>query len=374
MMDRLIFRLLFISAVAVGFLFYSGTDFSSHAGKKRGIPPNVAADYIHAVIQAGRRVYSENVVERLAKSISLKASENWQKENTLLLPAQFLSKSAEISDARGIAMKYRLLSLWPVNKNNGPKSESEKKGLQEVIKNPDKPFVWYEQSGRFWYLNAIYPDKAINKGCVSCHNSHPQSPKNDFKKGDVMGGILINFPVGRDEGKVKRGEYSLPPLVVSEYIHTILNSDRYIYSKYIVDRLQNNNILHASENWREDNSLLLPAQFLLNSSRLVKKKNLGLDFRLISLWPINPQNAPANEFEQFGLESVVDPPYRPYIDQVQLGEKRFFQAIYPDSAVAPSCITCHNSHEKSPKNDFKLFEVMGGLVITLDLNDPNKSE
>ena len=331
-MDRLIFRLLFISTVAVGFLFYSGTDFSSYAGKKRGISPNLAADYIHAVIQAGRRVYSENVVERLAESISLKASENWQKENTLLLPAQFLSKSAEISDARGIAMKYRLLSLWPINKSNGPKSESEKNGLREVIKNPDKPFVWYAQVGRLWYLNAIYSDRAINKGCASCHNSHPRSPKNNFKTGDVMGGVLINFPVGRDETKIKKGEYSLAPLVVSEYIHTILDSDRYVYSKYVADRLQNNNIIHASENWREDNSLPLPAQFLLNSSRLIKKKNLGLDFRLISLWPINPQNAPANEFEQFGLESVVDPPYRPYIDQVQLGEKRFFQAIYPDFA------------------------------------------
>ncbi|MEQ1847248.1 MAG: DUF3365 domain-containing protein, partial [Nitrospira sp.] len=31
--------------------------------------------------------------------------------------------------------------------------------------------------------------------CVTCHNSHPLSPKQDFKLNDVMGGIAITIPL-----------------------------------------------------------------------------------------------------------------------------------------------------------------------------------
>ncbi|HIB43946.1 MAG TPA: hypothetical protein EYO37_08300 [Nitrospina sp.] len=77
-------------------------------------------------------------------------------------------------------------------------------------------------------------------------------------------------------------------------------SHRYVYSKYIVDRLKAENILHVTENWFAETALPLPAQFLMNTSHMVKKKALGLDFRLVSLWPINPRNGPANEFERIG--------------------------------------------------------------------------
>jgi ribosomal protein L14 len=36
-------------------------------------------------------------------------------------------------------------------------------------------------------------DLAIANTCVACHNTHPTSPKRDFKKGDVMGAIVVRF-------------------------------------------------------------------------------------------------------------------------------------------------------------------------------------
>ncbi|MEO6111480.1 MAG: DUF3365 domain-containing protein, partial [Nitrospiraceae bacterium] len=52
---------------------------------------------------------------------------------------------------------------------------------------------------------------------------------------------------------------------------------------------------------------------------------------------------------------------------VTSGRKQYFQAIYPDLAVAPVCIDCHNGHLLSPKRDFKLNDVMGGIAITIPL-------
>ena len=35
----------------------------------------------------------------------------------------------------------------------------------------------------------------MQTGCVSCHNSHPQSPKTDWKEGDVRGILEVILPV-----------------------------------------------------------------------------------------------------------------------------------------------------------------------------------
>jgi Protein of unknown function (DUF3365). len=46
---------------------------------------------------------------------------------------------------------------------------------------------------------------------------------------------------------------------------------------------------------------------------------------------------------------------------------KYFTAVYPDVAVTAACVTCHNEHKDSPKTDFKIGEVMGGVVIRVPL-------
>ncbi len=335
--------------------------------KQAGISPKSATDYIHSVIEAGRTIYSEVIVERLGVTIDLKASENWEQENTLPLPAQFLLLSSNTSNAKDIGMDYRLLSLWPISEKNGPKTKFEKIGLEEILKSPEKPYTKVVTIQGKPYFKAIYPDKAVTKACINCHNHHPKSPKKDFKMGDVMGGISIVLPLNGNGKNIAEKDYRIPAEVVADYIHSVLESDRQVYSKHVVNRLQEKNIVYASENWWEDNALLLPAQFLLNASDLIINKNIDLDFKLISSWPVNKHNGPANEFERKGLKNVALHPVRPYIEYREIGGRKYFQAVYPDFAVSPSCVACHNNHTNSPKRDFKLNDVMGGIVMTLPL-------
>ncbi len=326
-----------------------------------GISPILAAEYIHSVIEANRTIYSEVIVERLGATIALPSSENWEQENALLLPAQFLAKTAQHSNKKGIGMRYRLMSLWPINKKNGPQSPFETKGLQETLKNPGKPFTQLISVNGKQFFQAIFPDKAVTKSCVECHNKHPQSPKQNFKLGDIMGGIIINLPLDKPTSTNKTPRIASE--VVADYIHSILDSNRAVYAETIVDRLQKKKIVFASENWWEDNTLLLPAQFLLDSSDLIAHQNIALDFKLISLWPINPQNGSANEFERNGLQYVAQHQMRPYFKKTTLSGKKFFEAIYPDFAVTSACVECHNQHPKSPKKDFKTGDVMGGISL-----------
>jgi hypothetical protein len=90
-----------------------------------------------------------------------------------------------------------LISLWPINRHNGPANEFEKTGLATVITQPDRPQTGFFENGKKWYFQALYADRAISQACIGCHNAHPDSPKRDFKQNDVMGGILITIPAGQ---------------------------------------------------------------------------------------------------------------------------------------------------------------------------------
>ena len=159
----------------------------------------------------------------------------------------------------------------------------------------------------------------------------------------------------------------IPPEKVADYVHAVIEADRTIYTTSIVNRLQGSGIVSATEHWEQDNALPLPAQLLQHSGRIVAESGRGIRYRLIGLWPIYQRNAPATEFERNALDTLRRQPERPVTGMVSSGKKRYFQAIYPDRAVSTACVTCHNSHPLSPKQNFKLNEVMGGIAITIPL-------
>ena len=160
---------------------------------------------------------------------------------------------------------------------------------------------------------------------------------------------------------------SISPERVADYVHAILEADRTIYTTHIVNRMQEKGIVAATEHWEQDNALPLPAQFLQQSGRLVAESGRGIRYRLIGFSPIYQRNAPATEFERKALEVLRRQPDRPVTGVVSSGKKQYFQAIYADRAVSSACVTCHNSHPLSPKQDFRLNDVMGGIAITIPL-------
>jgi hypothetical protein len=40
----------------------------------------------------------------------------------------------------------------------------------------------------------MFPDLAVAEACVTCHNEHPESPKRDWRLGDVMGATTWTYP------------------------------------------------------------------------------------------------------------------------------------------------------------------------------------
>jgi hypothetical protein len=169
---------------------------SSEAADHPGIPPATVADYLHSVIEADRTFYSIHVVERLQKGGGTKAAENWRaKKNVLPLPAQFLMESSELAATTGSKVRYRLISLWPINPKNAPEGPLEKAALASLREHPEQSVTATVKRSDHTYFQAIYADRAVSKTCVGCHNGHPKSPKKDFTMHEVMGGLVIEIPM-----------------------------------------------------------------------------------------------------------------------------------------------------------------------------------
>lgn len=169
---------------------------ASVAAYAKGLEYKDVADMLHAVMDSDRTVYTRKVVNRLTiKDKVIKASEYHEDDKALPLPAQMFRFGAEMVAEKTDKFKYSLLSLWPINKQNGPRTDIEKQGLEFVLKNRGKNFYGEETLGGKKYFTAVYADVAVAPACTSCHNEHKDSPRRDFKLKDVLGGVVIRIPM-----------------------------------------------------------------------------------------------------------------------------------------------------------------------------------
>ena len=157
--------------------------------------PQEMADALHAVIAADREVYAREVVQRLAENKSVRPLDAEKTNGFPPLPVHMLRRASESVQQKGAEFHYVLRSLWPINAKDTPETATEKAGLQYQLDHPDSNYYAEESLGGRRYFTAVYPDRAIVPACVECHNQHPDSPKRDFKQGDLMGGLVVRVPL-----------------------------------------------------------------------------------------------------------------------------------------------------------------------------------
>lgn len=155
-----------------------------------------AANYIKT-LNAVQSEYSNKVVSRV-KSHGIKTASNYQdQEGDIPTPATFGIELAEALTDPKTGVITRIYSDFPftTRKDGGPRDEFETMALVKLRFNndKDKPYVKYENvAGRYSlrYAQAI----VMQQSCVDCHNSHPESPKKDWKVGDTRGVRAVTLP------------------------------------------------------------------------------------------------------------------------------------------------------------------------------------
>ncbi len=161
---------------------------------------------------------------------------------------------------------------------------------------------------------------------------------------------------------------AVSPQTMTDALYAVISADRAVYTQEVVDRLLKEKVITATEKYKDEKALPLPAMMLRMGSEHAKKKNSSFSYALLSEWAINKQNVAKTDVEKEGLKAIAAAPDKPFYKEEKLGDKTYFTAVYADLAVADACVSCHNEHKDSPKKDFKLNDVMGALVIRVPLN------
>ncbi len=144
------------------------------------------ARYILEIVKAFRTAYVLDVVEHLRES-GVVPKEDWQKDSHFMpLPAQFVKSAA----AKVNGFEMGLIGLSPLNSANRPRTLAESDALVQLEKNRDMRVLSFVDGDQF---KAISADLAIVQSCVDCHNQHPQAPRQNFRRWDVMGGIIVRL-------------------------------------------------------------------------------------------------------------------------------------------------------------------------------------
>lgn len=351
---------------------------------KEGIAVDRLADVINNIVAANRKAYSKIIVERLvSREGVITAVEDYEKNKALPLPAQLFRLGADISRRQVKSASYSLQSFWAIRRGNLPSLEIEKIGLAHVLGGKKKSYGVELVKGTNLFI-AAYPDIATSSSCVSCHNRHPGSRKHDFKLGDVMGGVIVRIPLPRrlDDGKNRQNgssSYSIGATADSkkatinyrtaaDIVHGIVSANREAYSKQVVHRLVvKEKVIQADEQFLKLKALPLPAQVFREGAQLANQKNSTITYSLRSIWALRSKNGPTTELEKAGLAHVANGNDRFY-GKEQENKTNDFVAIYPDKATITSCVSCHNNHKDSPRRDFRLGDVIGGVVVRIPLS------
>ena len=112
----------------------------------------------------------------------------------------------------------------------------------------------------------------------------------------------------------------------------------------------------------------LPATFVREVSEQIARSGDGYVTRLISPWPINKEMAPKDSFETDGFAALAHSPGDPFVRADTVDGRAVMRVLMADVASSTSCVSCHNAHPQSPKHDFHLYDVMGGLEVIIPMD------
>ncbi len=217
------FSILIMCAV-LGIIFLSMNSLRIDIHKTTAL--QTAGIYLDA-FEGLRKVYSSQVAVRAVNRGIVVTHDYLLNEGALPLPITFSRDWAKEIKANGKGVEARIYSDFPFsfNSEGGPKDRFETEAMKTLRIEPTKPVFEFDKLNGIWRLRYARADR-MQASCVECHNSHPQSPKRDWKVGDVRGVLEVTIPMNAAsfEGMKIFREKVLFIIIVSGLIFSLIYS------------------------------------------------------------------------------------------------------------------------------------------------------
>jgi hypothetical protein len=182
-----------LSAILAVYLFVSAPAPIAEAGARDDGAMSVKhlLELCAAENDAVRGLYTREIVGK-GKGVGLRFAEDWGQPGVEAgpLPALFLRATAKSLEKDPVRLGLFLGSDFPISRANlfaGRQAE-----VFKLIRADEQARHFFVEDLELY--TAMFPDLAVAPACVSCHNEHPDTKKNDWKLGDVMGATTWTYP------------------------------------------------------------------------------------------------------------------------------------------------------------------------------------
>ena len=143
-----------------------------------------------------RAYYTAQVVNKVKGASAMKVSFAHDAPDTIPLPATMIHELSETLSKSSSGTTLKLYSAYPFPNRGKRKLDAfGEAALASFAKDPDSVFVKSEKLAGKSVVRVAVADRMAAEACVNCHNTHPDSPKKDWKLNDVRGALEVVVPI-----------------------------------------------------------------------------------------------------------------------------------------------------------------------------------
>ena len=155
-------------------------------------------------------------------------------------------------------------------------------------------------------------------------------------------------------------------LMTAGFLSRKTAADRQYYNSTVVKRALESG-LTVSRNYQDkERSIPVHTTFMKEAGQTLGVEG-SLHMELVSLTPINPSNAPRDAFQLNALERFVKGADTRSYSFGDYAGKESLRYMIPDIATSQTCVECHNAQAASPRKDYRIGDVIGGLEIVIPI-------
>ncbi len=169
-----------------------------------------------------RGYYTNNVIKKVLAGSELKGHFNHKDDpEKIPLPATFIHDISTQLTQQGI-ISLKLYSPFPFpNRKNRNLDSFGKEAWEALKKSPKQTFSKADQVNGKQVVRVALADTMSQAGCVACHNSHPDTPKNNWVLGEVRGILEVQIPIDEQIMAAKKLNFMIAGMVLVALAATV---------------------------------------------------------------------------------------------------------------------------------------------------------
>ena len=200
--------LILFAAVIVFLMFYIPTLIERNLIQSVSLSGEQTAKQFKVI----RGYYTKNVIKKVLASEGIRPAIRHEGEpGKIPLPATLVHDLSK--QLKGAGLSLQLYSPFPFpNRSSRRLSKQQQETWKQLNNDPKTPVVTTSTVAGDTIISVAIADTMSAKGCVACHNSRPDTPKDDWKLGDVRGILQVDTNIS---AQIAAGSHTSAHIIVT---------------------------------------------------------------------------------------------------------------------------------------------------------------